>query len=45
MAQDLLLELKELPYVQGVYLMPSFGRYETACQVLEVIPAQERFGG
>jgi homocysteine S-methyltransferase len=45
MAQELLLELKELSYVQGVYLMPSFGRYETACQVLEVIPAQERFGG
>ncbi len=44
MAQELLLELKELPYVQGVYLMPSFGRYETACQVLEVIPARERFG-
>ena len=42
MAQELLLELKELPYVQGVYLMPSFGRYETACQVLEVIPAQAR---
>ncbi|MBE2237205.1 MAG: bifunctional homocysteine S-methyltransferase/methylenetetrahydrofolate reductase [Caldilineaceae bacterium] len=43
MAQELLLELKELPYVQGVYLMPSFGRYETACQVLEVIPAKARF--
>lgn len=43
MAQELLLELKELPYVQGVYLMPSFGRYETACQVLEVIPAKQRF--
>jgi homocysteine S-methyltransferase len=37
MAQELLLELKELPYVQGVYLMPSFGRYELACQVLEVL--------
>jgi homocysteine S-methyltransferase len=37
MAQELLLELKELPYVQGVYLMPSFGRYETACEVLEVL--------
>jgi homocysteine S-methyltransferase len=42
MAQELLLELKELPYVQGVYLMPSFGRYETACQVLEVIPVHAR---
>ena len=37
MAQELLLELKDLPYVQGVYLMPSFGRYELACQVLEVL--------
>lgn len=42
MAQELLLELKELPYVQGVYLMPSFGRYELACQVLEVLTAEER---
>jgi len=42
MAQELLLELKELPYVQGVYLMPSFGRYETACQVLEVLTPEER---
>ncbi len=42
MAQELLLELKEMPHVQGVYLMPSFGRYELACQVLEVIPAAER---
>ncbi len=38
MAQELLLRLKELPYVQGVYLMPSFGRYELACQVLEALP-------
>jgi methionine synthase / methylenetetrahydrofolate reductase(NADPH) len=37
MAQALLLELKELPKVQGVYLMPSFGRYEVACEVLDVI--------
>jgi homocysteine S-methyltransferase len=37
MAQELLLELRKLPYVQGVYLMPSFGRYEAACQVLEVL--------
>lgn len=42
MAQELLLELKDLPYVQGVYLMPSFGRYELACQVLEVLTAAER---
>lgn len=42
MAQELLLELKDLPYVQGVYLMPSFGRYELACQVLEVLNEKER---
>ncbi len=38
MAQELLLQLMDAPYVQGVYLMPSFGRYETACQVLDVVP-------
>jgi methionine synthase / methylenetetrahydrofolate reductase(NADPH) len=37
MAQELLLELMELPRVQGVYLMPSFGRYEVACEVLDVV--------
>ena len=37
MAQELLLELMTLPKVQGVYLMPSFGRYEVACEVLEVL--------
>lgn len=42
MAQELLTELKGLPYVQGVYLMPSFGRYELACQVLEVLTTEER---
>ena len=42
MAQELLMDLKELPHVQGVYLMPSFGRYELACQVLEVLTPQER---
>ena len=42
MAQELLLELKELPHVQGVYLMPSFGRYELACQVLDVLTPAER---
>ncbi len=40
MAQELLLELKELPYVQGVYLMPSFGRYELACEVLDVLASE-----
>lgn len=37
MAQELLLELMEMPKVQGVYLMPSFGRYEVACEVLDVV--------
>jgi homocysteine S-methyltransferase len=40
MAQELLLELMELPKVQGVYLMPSFGRYEIACEVLDVVPRE-----
>jgi methionine synthase / methylenetetrahydrofolate reductase(NADPH) len=35
MAQDLLLALQ--PHAQGVYLMPSFGRYEVAAEVLEVV--------
>jgi homocysteine S-methyltransferase len=35
MAQDLLLQLR--PDVQGVYLMPSFGRYEVAAEVLRVL--------
>ena len=41
MAQELLLQLVDVPHVQGIYLMPSFGRYEVACQVLDVLaPAQ-----
>jgi len=41
MAQELLLELKEL--VHGVYLMPAFGRYDTAAEVIGVLaqPALE----
>ncbi len=41
MAQELLLELKEL--VHGVYLMPAFGRYDTAAEVIGVLaqPAPE----
>jgi methionine synthase I (cobalamin-dependent)/5,10-methylenetetrahydrofolate reductase len=35
MAQELLLELR--PHMQGVYLMPSFGRYEVAAEVLDVL--------
>lgn len=35
MAQELLLALES--QAQGVYLMPSFGRYEVAAEVLEVL--------
>ena len=37
MAQDLLVEAQ--PYVQGVYIMPSFGRYEVAAEVLRAVAA------
>jgi len=36
-AQELLADLR--PYAQGVYLMPSFGRYEVAAEVLDILPA------
>lgn len=39
MAQELLISLK--PWAQGVYLMPSFGRYEVAAQVLEVLEPEK----
>lgn len=35
MAQDLLQQLR--PYAEGVYMMPSFGRYEVAAEVIEVL--------
>jgi homocysteine S-methyltransferase len=35
MAQDLLQQLR--PFAEGVYLMPSFGRYEVAAEVIEVL--------
>ena len=35
MAQELLTALQ--PHMQGVYLMPSFGRYEVAAEVLQVL--------
>ncbi len=35
MAQDLLLEAE--PQVQGIYIMPSFGRYEVAADVISVL--------
>ena len=35
MAQELLREL--VPYADGAYLMPSFGRYEVAAEVISVL--------
>lgn len=37
MAQELLHDLR--PLAQGIYLMPSFGRYEVAAEVLEILGA------
>ncbi len=39
MAQDLLLEAQSL--VQGTYIMPSFGRYEVAADVISVLTRDE----
>ena len=39
-AQELLAELR--PHAQGVYLMPSFGRYEVAAEVLEILDAEKQ---
>lgn len=38
MAQELLQAL--VPYAEGVYLMPSFGRYETAAEVISILGDQ-----
>jgi len=35
MAVDLLRELREMPEVRGAYLMPPFGRYEIAAEIIE----------
>lgn len=35
MAQELLRDLR--PYAEGVYLMPSFGRYEVAAEVIKIL--------
>jgi homocysteine S-methyltransferase len=39
LAQELLGELRE--YAQGVYLMPSFGRYEVSAEVLEILKDED----
>ncbi|HEV2527784.1 MAG TPA: bifunctional homocysteine S-methyltransferase/methylenetetrahydrofolate reductase [Thermomicrobiales bacterium] len=43
MAQDLLLEAE--PQVQGVYIMPSFGRYEVAAEVIGVLSKDRELAG
>jgi homocysteine S-methyltransferase len=35
LARDLILQLR--PLVQGIYLMPAFGRYDLAAEVIEVV--------
>ena len=35
LARELLLEARDS--VHGIYIMPSFGRYEVAAEVLEVL--------
>jgi homocysteine S-methyltransferase len=35
MARDLIIQLR--PLVQGVYIMPAFGRYDLAAEVIEII--------
>jgi homocysteine S-methyltransferase len=43
MAQELLEDL--VPHSEGVYLMPSFGRYEVAAEVLEILPSENQAAG
>jgi methionine synthase I (cobalamin-dependent)/5,10-methylenetetrahydrofolate reductase len=40
MAQELLHELR--PHAEGVYLMPSFGRYEVAAEVIQVLEDRDK---
>jgi 5,10-methylenetetrahydrofolate reductase len=37
MAVDLLHELREMPEIRGAYLMPPFGRYEIAAEIIEAV--------
>jgi homocysteine S-methyltransferase len=37
MAIDLLQELREMPEIRGAYLMPPFGRYEVAAEIIEAV--------
>jgi homocysteine S-methyltransferase len=36
-ARELLEELREIPEIRGAYLMPPFGRYEIAAEIIEMI--------
>ncbi len=38
-ARELLVELKELSAIQGVYLMPPFGRYHIAAEIIDAVRA------
>lgn len=37
MAIELLKELREIPQIRGAYLMPPFGRYEIAAEIIEAL--------
>jgi methionine synthase I (cobalamin-dependent)/5,10-methylenetetrahydrofolate reductase len=37
MAIELLEELREIPQIHGAYLMPPFGRYEIAAEIIEAV--------
>ena len=36
-ARELLEELREIPEIRGAYLMPPFGRYEIAAEIIEAV--------
>jgi homocysteine S-methyltransferase len=36
-ALELLEELREIPEIRGAYLMPPFGRYEIAAEIIEAV--------
>lgn len=39
-AEELLIELRELQVVQGVYLMPPFGKYNIAAEIIDAVRAR-----
>jgi hypothetical protein len=36
-AHELLAQLREVPAVRGVYLMPPFSRYEMAADIMDAV--------